>query len=97
MRIEDSRRLTGFNLLSPRAGAICDVRFGPDEPIEARLAAWSQALDRVFDALGWSPMPRWTTVVIIETSVRTMISFFFSLLISLLPLRRASRAGRHEP
>ena len=60
MRIQDSRRLTGFNLLSPRAGAICELRFDPDDGLEARIAAWSRALDRAFEALGWEPMPRWT-------------------------------------
>lgn len=60
VRIQDSRRLTGLNLLSPRAGAVAEVQFEPDEHPEACIARWSGALDRVLDALGWEVTPRWT-------------------------------------
>lgn len=60
MRIQDSRRLTGLNLLSPRAGAVVEVQFEPGDAPEACIARWSEALDRVFEALGWGTMPRWT-------------------------------------
>ena len=59
MRIEDSRRLTGFNLMSPRAGAICEVRFQAEEEVEACLRAWSEALDQAFSLLSWGEIPRW--------------------------------------
>ena len=47
MRILDSRRLTGKNFLSPRAGAVAEVRFDSGENPEAAVLAWSAALDRV--------------------------------------------------
>ncbi|MEC9072263.1 MAG: Mur ligase family protein, partial [Myxococcota bacterium] len=53
MDLQDSRRLTGLNLLSPRAGAVAEVRFEEGEAPEAALEAWSTALDRALKALDW--------------------------------------------
>ena len=47
MELQDSRRLTGLNLLSTRAGAVAEVRFGTNEKPEDALQVWSRALDRL--------------------------------------------------
>lgn len=60
MELQDSRRLTGLNLLSDRAGAVADVRFADQEVPEEALAAWSQAIDAVLAALDWPAAERWT-------------------------------------
>jgi UDP-N-acetylmuramyl tripeptide synthase len=57
----DSRRLTGPNLLSRRAGAVLDVRWrggapsadAPTRRIEPAIAAWRVEARRILDAVGW--------------------------------------------
>lgn len=48
----DSRRLTGPNLLSHRAGAVLDVLV-PEAEAEPAIAAWDQAVRRLLTAVGW--------------------------------------------
>lgn len=48
----DSRRLTGPNLLSDRAGAVLDVLV-PDQHAAPAIAAWQAAARRLLDAVGW--------------------------------------------
>lgn len=59
VKILDSRRLTGKNFLSPRAGAVAEVRFESGEDAEQAVLAWSASLDRVLTALDWPDVPRW--------------------------------------
>ena len=55
--LEESRRLTGPNLLLDSAGAVIDARLGSHAA--ARLvAAWGDALDRAFAAVGWGAVAR---------------------------------------
>jgi cyanophycin synthetase len=53
MRILDSRRLTGPNLLLDGPGAILDVALEGVDPAPA-IAAWREALAPLLDAVGWS-------------------------------------------
>jgi cyanophycin synthetase len=53
MRILDSRRLTGPNLLLDGPGAILDVSLAGLDPGRA-VAAWRAALDPMLAALGWA-------------------------------------------
>jgi len=49
----DSRRLTGPNLLSDRAGAVLDVAL-PEPQAEAAIAAWTDAVGTMLRAIDWS-------------------------------------------
>ena len=51
MRILDSRRLTGPNLLLDGPGALLDVAVEDPEPA---IAAWRDALASLLDAVGWA-------------------------------------------
>ncbi|HVR06531.1 MAG TPA: Mur ligase family protein [Thermoanaerobaculia bacterium] len=54
LALQPSRRLTGFNLLSPRPGAVLDVGLGGTEAeSEALIGAWRRQARRMLDALGW--------------------------------------------
>jgi cyanophycin synthetase len=52
MRVLDSRRLTGPNLLLDRAGAVLDLELS-DAERDRTLAAWRSAATRLLDAVGW--------------------------------------------
>jgi cyanophycin synthetase len=52
MKLLDSRRLTGPNLLLDRAGAVIDVALDPREA-EAAIAAWREEVRRLLEAVGW--------------------------------------------
>lgn len=52
MKLLDSRRLTGPNLLLDRAGAVLEVSLAPDEA-EAAVAAWRENVRRLLEAVGW--------------------------------------------
>jgi cyanophycin synthetase len=52
MKLLDSRRLTGPNLLLDRAGAVIDVALAPQEA-EAAIAAWQEEVRRILEAVGW--------------------------------------------
>ncbi len=51
--LEDSRRLTGHNLLTPGPGAIIDVRTGDADPLTV-MERWKAHARRILDAVGWS-------------------------------------------
>jgi cyanophycin synthetase len=53
MKLLDSRRLTGPNLLLDRTGAVLDVSFGEFEP-ELVIGAWKQHARRLLADMGWS-------------------------------------------
>ncbi len=53
MRLLDSRRLTGPNLLQERAGAILDVSLDPAEA-EVAVRAWRERARALLDAIGWT-------------------------------------------
>ena len=53
MELTDSRRLTGFNLLGPKAGAVSEVRFEESDSPEALIEAWKTAVGTITKALGW--------------------------------------------
>lgn len=53
MKLLESRRLTGPNLLLDRAGAMVEVSLEPGEE-EAAVAAWREQARRILDAVGWS-------------------------------------------
>ena len=53
MELTDSRRLTGFNLLGPKAGAVAEVRFEDSDSPEALIEAWIAAVRTITEALGW--------------------------------------------
>src|SRR5262245_49351370 len=53
MRILDSRRLTGSNLLLDGPGAILDVALD-DGNADAAIAAWRAALSSLLGAVGWA-------------------------------------------
>ena len=53
MELTDSRRLTGFNLLGPKAGAVAEVRFEDSDSPEALIEAWTAAVRTITEALGW--------------------------------------------
>ncbi|MFY9820322.1 MAG: Mur ligase family protein [Thermoanaerobaculia bacterium] len=52
MKLLDSRRLTGPNLLLPRAGAVLEVSLEPEEAEEV-VAAWQENAGRLLAAVGW--------------------------------------------
>lgn len=52
MKLLDSRRLTGPNLLWDREGAVLDVSLSPAEA-EAAVASWREHIRRLLDAVGW--------------------------------------------
>jgi cyanophycin synthetase len=52
MKLLDSRRLTGPNLLLDRAGAVIDVALAPAEA-EPAIAAWREEVQRLLGAVGW--------------------------------------------
>lgn len=52
MKLLESRRLTGPNLLLDRAGAALEVSLEPGEE-EAVVAAWQEQARRILDAVGW--------------------------------------------
>ncbi|MEP6574431.1 MAG: Mur ligase, partial [Gemmatimonadota bacterium] len=52
MVLEDSRRLTGPNLLLDRAGAVLDIEM-PDALAEPAIEAWESAARRMLGAIGW--------------------------------------------
>src|SRR5947209_5608164 len=52
MKLLDSRRLTGPNLLLDRAGAALEVSLAPEEA-EAAVAAWRENVRRMLEAVGW--------------------------------------------
>ena len=53
MKLLDSRRLTGANVVLDRPGAVVDVAFEPGESAWA-LAAWRRQVRRILDAVGWA-------------------------------------------
>jgi UDP-N-acetylmuramyl tripeptide synthase len=53
MKLLDSRRLTGPNLLQDREGAILDVALDPAEA-ERAIAAWRERARALLDAVGWT-------------------------------------------
>ena len=59
MKVVDSRRLTGLNLQGPGPGAVCDVAFEPNEDAAEAIKRWSEAIDRIFEALNWMRTERW--------------------------------------
>jgi cyanophycin synthetase len=70
MELEDARRLTGPNLLTEGPLVIVELAFGPDEPLERALAAYSAELARMLTALGLPPpastvVRRYTGVVVV--------------------------------
>src|SRR4051812_575754 len=52
MKLLDSRRLTGPNLLLPRAGAVLEVSLIPEEA-ETAVAVWRQNVRSLLAAVGW--------------------------------------------
>src|SRR6202035_2235354 len=52
MRLLDSRRLTGPNLLLDRAGAVVDVALAPGE-VPAAIELWRGCARRLLEAVGW--------------------------------------------
>src|SRR4051794_3076010 len=52
MKLLDSRRLTGPNLLLDRAGAVLEVSLAPEEA-EVAVAAWRENVRRLLAAVGW--------------------------------------------
>lgn len=53
MRLVDSRRLTGLNLLGERPGAATTVAFDPGEDAPAAIERWRVALVGALAELGW--------------------------------------------
>ncbi|HEX5005323.1 MAG TPA: hypothetical protein VFV65_08395, partial [Gemmatimonadales bacterium] len=51
--IRDSRRLTGPNLVTDRAGAVLEVELSADSA-DALVTRWSEACRAALDAVGWS-------------------------------------------
>jgi cyanophycin synthetase len=52
MKLLESRRLTGPNLLLDRPGAVIEVALEPEEAAAA-VAAWREHARRILDAVGW--------------------------------------------
>jgi cyanophycin synthetase len=48
--------------VSPGPGAVAEVSFEDGEVPSAAVQAWSEAVDRCFDRLGWSARSRWIRV-----------------------------------
>lgn len=53
MKLLDSRRLTGPNLLLSRAGAVLEVSLEPEEA-EGTVTAWRESVKRLLAAVGWT-------------------------------------------
>ncbi len=53
MKLLDSRRLTGPNLLLPRAGAVVEVALEPGEA-KAAVTAWREKVEGLLAAIGWA-------------------------------------------
>ncbi len=53
MRLRDSRRLTGPNILWHRPSAVIDVVLETPESTEALVRAWETHARRILDAVGW--------------------------------------------
>lgn len=51
--LEDSRRLTGPNLLAPDPGAVLDVKAAATDA-EQLVAAWERRVREILDAVGWA-------------------------------------------
>ncbi|MEM7353104.1 MAG: Mur ligase family protein, partial [Acidobacteriota bacterium] len=54
MNLRDSRRLTGPNILWPRASAVIDVRLDPSDDGEGLVHRWQRHARRMLDAVGWA-------------------------------------------
>ena len=52
MRLLDSRRLTGPNLIWEHPGAVIDINFG-DHPPELVIGAWRREVRKLLDNVGW--------------------------------------------
>lgn len=53
MKLLDSRRLTGINIVSDTPGAVVDVAF-EDAQAQPVIAAWQEKARAILDAVGWS-------------------------------------------
>ncbi|MCP3962278.1 MAG: Mur ligase [bacterium] len=53
MKLRDSRRLTGPNILWPRASAVIDVALEHGGDVEELVHAWRTHARRMLDAVGW--------------------------------------------
>jgi UDP-N-acetylmuramyl tripeptide synthase len=51
--LQDSRRLTGPNIVWDRPGAVVDVAI-PDDLADAIIERWREAVRRMLDAVGWT-------------------------------------------
>jgi cyanophycin synthetase len=51
--MQDSRRLTGPNIMWDRPGAVIDVAI-PDDSADAIVERWREAVRRMLDAVGWA-------------------------------------------
>lgn len=54
MKVRDSRRLTGPNILWAHPGAVLDVAVEAEEDPTAAIAAWRREAHRLLEAVGWS-------------------------------------------
>ena len=70
IELQDSRRLTGVNIVWDRAGAVIDVAL-PDDSTEVIVERWREAVRRMLDAVGWTaedlrvrPVPGGASLVI---------------------------------
>ena len=54
LALQDSRRLTGANLVSDGPGAVLEVRVEGGDDSELLIAAWESRAREVLDAVGWS-------------------------------------------
>ncbi|MEM7581869.1 MAG: Mur ligase family protein [Acidobacteriota bacterium] len=54
MKLRDSRRLTGPNILWQRASAVIDVALEPDEPTTTLIDAWQRHARTILEAIDWS-------------------------------------------
>ncbi len=61
VELQDSRRLTGPNLIADRAGAVIDGRV-EGVPSPRLLAAWDHRAEQMLDAVGWATEIRATRV-----------------------------------
>ncbi|MEM1204651.1 MAG: Mur ligase family protein [Acidobacteriota bacterium] len=53
MEVLDSRRLPGPNILSPKPGAVLDVRLDDGDDADALIDAWSRHARALLGAVGW--------------------------------------------
>ena len=54
MKVRDSRRLTGPNIVTRGAGAVLDVALDPGDPAEEALELWRRWARRLLAAVGWN-------------------------------------------